>query len=370
MYSILPQLHPYQNKRGEHRITFQIIVNRIKLNVKTKFAVKKNQFKKEHVINHPQAEKYNYHIKKQKLEIENKLLDAFKHHAKFSKAELNSLIKGKHIDSVRFIDFAYKYKDEMIDKFSAGRIMKYQTVINKIDKYNAFTTLSDVNGEWLTAFENHLRKSNICNSTIASIIKLVKAIINAARKRKLITTVDFYAYTPIKVTYKEPDFLTQAEVEAFAKACEKVNVAAMRVTGYYFLLSCYSGMRISDVLKFDKSMVKNGELIYYAQKNKKRCAVPLYPALQQVIDVLISNPYKYHENTVRVNVRSIMKMAGITRHVVFHASRHTFCTHMLQKGFTIPEVAAMVGDTVKTISETYAHVDAKDLKRKVLERLG
>jgi integrase/recombinase XerD len=370
MYSILPILHPYQNKHKERRITFQIIVNRIKLNVKTKFAVKEIQFRKEKVVNHEQAEKYNFHIQKQKLEIENKLLDAFKYHATLSKNELNVLIKGKQTNGLRFTDFAENYKKEMQDKLSEGRLKKYQTVINKVSKYNAFTMLADINGEWLTAFENNLRKDNICNSTIAANMKVIKGIVRAARKRKLIKEIDFYSYTPIKVTYTDPDFLTEAEVKAFAKVCENLDVAAMRIPGYYFLLSCYAGLRISDVLKFDKSMVKDEQLIYYAQKNKKRCAVPLYTHLQHVIDVLISNPYKYHENTVRVNVRHIMQMAGITRHAVYHVSRHTFCTHMLQKGFTIPEVAEMAGDTVKTISETYAHVDRQNLKRKVAEILG
>jgi integrase/recombinase XerD len=365
MYSITPILHPYKSKEGTRRITLQIIVNRIKLTVKTKFAVKESQFKKEKIVGHPQAEKYNYHLQKEKLSIENKLLEAFKYNSTFTKQQLDKIIKGKETNGLRFTDFATQYKDEMKHKLSEGRLKKYQTVINKISKYDTFLMLSQINGEWLTAFENHLRETNICSSTIASNIKVVKAVVRAARKRKLIPAEDFIAYTPIKVIYKEPDFLTMSEIEAFKKVCRKSDKPGIRIPGYYFLLSCYAGLRISDALKFDQAMVKNGELVYYAQKNKKRCAIPLYPALEEVTDVLISNPYTYHVNWVRKAVREIMKEAGIKRHLVYHVSRHTFCTHMLQKGFTIPEVAEMAGDTVETISRTYAHVDRQNLKHKV-----
>ncbi|MGN6354616.1 MAG: tyrosine-type recombinase/integrase [Parafilimonas sp.] len=363
-------MQPYENKKGLHRITLQIIVNRVKLNVKTSFSVKANQFRSEKVTGHELAEKYNYNIKQQKLDIENKLLEAFKHKSKFTKSELDLIVRGRRMNSLKFTDFADRYKEDMKDKLSEGRLKKYQTMINKIAAYAPETVLTDINGEWLTAFEHHLRKGNIMNSTIAYNIKAVKAIVRAARKRKLIPAEDFTSYTPLRIVYRSPGFLPEKEIAAFWEACDKQTTAPMRVTGYLFLLSCHAGLRISDALKFDKTMVKNGELVYYAQKNKKRCAVPIYPALRQIIDVLLANPYKYHENTVRVNVRKIMQEAGITRSVVYHISRHTFCTNMLQKGFTIPEVADMVGDTIKTISETYAHVDRHSLKMKVAALLG
>lgn len=122
MYSIIPILHPYQNQKGEHLITLQVLVDGSKLNVKTKFKVKQTQFKNGKVIKHELAEKYNFQITKQRLEIENKLLDALKHQSRFSKVELDAMIKGKIITGNKFIDYAEQLTQGLKNKLSPGRI--------------------------------------------------------------------------------------------------------------------------------------------------------------------------------------------------------------------------------------------------------
>jgi site-specific recombinase XerD len=89
-----------------------------------------------------------------------------------------------------------------------------------------------------------------------------------------------------------------------------------------------------------------------------------------VLEFIRENKCTLHEETLRRSVRQIAKAAGIKKYVKFHTSRHTFCTRMLQLGFTIPEVADMAGDTIETISHTYAHVDRENIKKKVSALLG
>lgn len=371
MYSIIPILHPYQNSKGEHLITLQVLVDGSKLNVKTKFRVKEAQFKSGKVIKHELAEKYNFQITKQRLEIENKLLDALKHQSKFSKPELDVLIRGKVIAGNRFIDFAEQLTQDLKSKLSPGRLRKYNTVINKVRKFHSAASLQEIDSNWLTRFENYCRKDDNMNSTISSNIKVIKRMVRLAKKEKLISTFDFSDYENIKVKYREPDFLTEDELKAFAAAIEEFDKPIIKIPGYYFLLSCYTGFRIGDALRFNyKAMVRHGEVLLDAEKNDNRSGVPLFPALVEVIEFITHNPCKYHQKTVRESVKLIAVKAGIDKYVKYHTSRHTFCTRMLQMGFTIPEVAAMAGDSVATISKTYAHVDKKNLKSKVKALLG
>lgn len=376
MYSIIPVLHPYKNRNGLQLITLQIIVDRTKINIKTTCKVFAKQFKNGKVIHHELAEKYNYQLNKQRLEIENKLLNAFRNNATLNKVQLDEIIKGKVITGERFTDFAYTLIDEARQhkKLSEGRIKKYTTVINKINEYNDKTRLTEIDGNWLTKFELHLRKpykgQMSGNSTIVSNIKVVQAVVREAQRKKIITAYDFSAYTKIKLHFKEPEYLTENELTQFAEICKLVTDPIIKIPGYYFLLSCYTGLRIGDALSFDYKMVKNDEIVLYAEKNKKRSGIPLFTDLENVIEFIKDNKCSYHQKTVRESVKKIALMAGTNKYVKYHASRHTFCTRMLQLGFTIPEVADMAGDTIETISRTYAHVDKKHLKQKVKELMG
>lgn len=372
MYSVIPVLHSYQNKKGSQLITIQVIVDRTKINIKTPFKVKPNQFKNCKVTNHELAEKYNYQLNKQRLEIENKLLNALRNNTTLNKTQLDEIIKGKFVTGNRFDDFTYQLMDELKGKFSPGRLKRYSVVINKVNAFNDKTRISEIDGNWLTRFENYLRISGkIGNETIIIYIKLVQAVVRAAHKRKLITTYDFSAYTKIKSHHKEPDFLTEDELSEFADVCKQLTDPVLKVPGYYFLLSCYTGLRISDCLQFNYgTMVKNGQVVLYAQKNKKRSGIALFSDLIGVLEFIKYHPCRYDQTTVRNGVKKIALMAGIKKYVKFHISRHTFCTRMLQFGFTIPEVADMAGDTIETISKTYAHVNKQHLHNKVKMLLG
>lgn len=372
MYSITTVLHPYENQKGEHLITLQVIASGNKINVATKFKVKDIQFKQGKVIKHELSEKYNFHILQQRREIENRLLDAFKYQPTFTKEELNAIIKGKaYTEGNKFIDFAEELCESLEGKLSEGRIKKYGAVIGKVRKFQPGALLSEIDSAWLQRFESHCRKSNNMNSTISSYIRVIKRMMKLAKRNKLISVVDFSEYENIKVKYKRPDFLTEAELVDFTDACYKFNKPAVVICGHYFLLSCYTGFRIGDALRFDyKTMVRDGHVFLDAQKNLNRSGVPLFPALNEVIEFIKHNPCTSHENTVRESVKLIAARAGIDKHIKFHTSRHTFCTRMLQMGFTIPEVADMAGDSVGTISKTYAHVDWQNLKDKVKRLLG
>ena len=365
MYSIKPILHAYKNNQGLHLVTLQVIVNTIKVNQKTVVKVKANQWRNEQVVKHELAEKYNYQINKQRLLIENKIIDALKFRDTFSKKELDALLSNKYYQGDYFYEFTINLIDQLKGKLSEGRLRHYKVMADKVKAYNAKTRMSNINSDWLLKFEQHLRKSNIANATIRSNTNIVKAIVRMYNKN-----ADFKSYKNVRPFIKKAEFLIEDEFADFKKQVYETTNRYMRLSGFYFLLSCYTGLRISDALRFDESMIRNDELELYANKNEKRNSIPMFPELQKVVDYILNNKFSISPEKIRESVKIIAAIAGIKKHVKFHTSRHTFCTRLLMLGFTIPEVAEMAGDTIRTISETYAHVDRSALKKKVLEKLG
>jgi integrase len=53
------------------------------------------------------------------------------------------------------------------------------------------------------------------------------------------------------------------------------------------------------------------------------------------------------------------------RGVTLHATRHTAATELIRAGVGVPEVAALLGDTVEEIVATYIHLSADDVSRAI-----
>lgn len=152
------------------------------------------------------------------------------------------------------------------------------------------------------------------------------------------------------------------------KTVKVQTVKGKRIAGYYFLLSCYTGWRISDVKRFDSKMIHGKSLVLRAKKNGQIVSMPIIPRLKEVLNFVTKNPFDISEQRVRDHVKDLCEKAGIKK-VNFHASRHSFGMLLMANGFTIDEAAVLLGDS-KIIAEVYARVHNASLDKKIRERLG
>lgn len=364
-YSVKPILSGYANKEGLCAVLLQVIYGNVKVYPATGVKVKPGEFKNGKVISHALKDKMNATIKTKRNEIESKLLDLKK---PYSAKELSLLLSGKQINSVNFIEFGERYMQEMKFKFSKGRLKHYDVILNKVEKYNPDTLLTDINTTWLQAFENTLR--GLKTSTIKSNISIIKAIVKAAHERGVIESYNFSGYKNVKIIADEPEFLNEDELQKFFKMCRAIQQPSMKLAGYYFLLSCFTGLRLNDAKSFSyKTHVKNDEIIVRAQKNKKIVTIPLYKELIEVLEYIHDKPLFLSEDKIREYVKAIAKLAGIKKHVKYHSSRHTAASRFLEKGLNLTEVSNIIGDT-ETITKIYSHIDKGNLKKKMLELLN
>lgn len=370
-YSITPLLLPYKDKNGLHKVCFQVIHNRVKLYPPTEIKIKSTQWKKGQVTDHPHKDKLNHLLKKEYHLLEGLLLEAFKHQSSFTKDELHLILTGKVKQSgLTFYDYAHQLIESLKNKLSDGRIKHYRSIAKKVQLYEDKTLLAHINGQWLQRFENWLRATKIKETTIHCNIKIVKAIVKSADNAGL-TEANFKGYKPLKPVTEEQEFLNEDELQAFFAIARAINKPGHKLAAYYFLLSCFTGLRISDAKKFNyKTMVFNDEIILRAQKNSKVVSIPLYSELMEVLDFIQDKPFTLSEDKARQYVKEIASLAGIKKHVKYHSSRHTATSRLIQKGFNAHEVAAIIGDSQAVINKVYAHIDRQNLKNKVKKLLG
>lgn len=79
--------------------------------------------------------------------------------------------------------------------------------------------------------------------------------------------------------------------------------------------------------------------------------------------------------TFRQQFKKVVQRAGLpygrddAQGVTFHTLRHTFASHAVMRGVDLYTVAQLLGDSLKTVEETYAHL-SKDHKRAAIAKVA
>ena len=140
------------------------------------------------------------------------------------------------------------------------------------------------------------------------------------------------------------------------------------------LLTAYSaGLRVSEVVNLQWKHLdrKRNQILIEQAKGKKDRYVTFSPILQDVLDSYYRKsevkPQTYvFESTVpstAYSVRSVQiifqearQKAGIKKEVTFHSLRHSFATHLLEKGTNIKYIKDLLGHFDIKTTERYLHV--------------
>jgi integrase len=68
-----------------------------------------------------------------------------------------------------------------------------------------------------------------------------------------------------------------------------------------------------------------------------------------------------HPGQIRKSVERFCERHGLVD-VTAHTFRHTLATRMAQAGVSMPEIAAMLGDTMATVEKNYLHLSPQFLR--------
>jgi len=372
-YSIKIILHPEANKEGLHSIQIKLTYNNIRVYGKTDYKVSKSQFINGEIIKHANAKAINFNLKAKITGIESRLIDALKFTDNLSKEQLKAIIENRSFTPSKTVD-SFVTEILRVNNFSEGRIKHYLSVKKKLLAFKEGLLISDIDVSFLQNFEAFLRLPDyngkrLDTNTILTNIKIVKSIVNKASHLGLIEN-KLSAYKNPKYVQKIPEYLTEEEIRTFLSVTKTIPVQSIRLSGLYFLLSCYTGYRISDLYAFDQSkMVQNNMLTIRAKKNKQIVSIPIFEDLKNILDLINGEPLKITEQTMRTNVKEIAKLCGISRKIKVHSGRHTFGMLLASKGFRIEEAAELMGDSIEVV-KIYYRINNSMLSKSVMEKFA
>jgi site-specific recombinase XerD len=295
----------------------------------------------------------------------------------------NGLVTGKRLIRTSgggFMEFfKSEYEQQELDGTKSASHLK--STYNALDHYFKGTkpSFNQIDKEFCKSFKKWCEADkNYMVSYISSLIKWIKYVMAKAEEKGLHKNYQYEkfereAYTVDKValSYMELDKI------AFAVLPEKLSMVRD-----YFLLSCYTGARISDWSKF-QNISKNSKLWYYInKKTKEKATVKITDEIDRIL-----MKYDYNLPAITLNqftnedIRKVCKSAGLTYNhtiniikggqavsetaerftfIASHTGRRTFTTNSITDGMPVHLVMLQTGH--KTLTSLESYIKLKELQ--------
>jgi len=130
----------------------------------------------------------------------------------------------------------------------------------------------------------------------------------------------------------------------------------------FFLFSCYTGLRFSDLTAMTYENIKDGCLTFTMQKTNKELSMPLMEKAKRIIAKYENHPDR-HANTLlplsnnkrtNINLKEIAAKCKINKPITFHIARHTFASTHVFIGTHLIILKELMGHSSIEQTEIYA----------------
>ena len=270
--------------------------------------------------------------------------------------------------STNFYAFFNKIMEKKKTNESNKNYDLWQAVLIQLKRYHPDEglTFEQVTVEWLEGVRKYFdsqaktKSGNLISSgTASSYFNKVRAVINEAYAKEIITKNPLKQVEGITPISSERVYLTIDEVRALVKTDCRYDILKEA-----FLFSCLTGLRWSDINKLDWSEISefNGShRITFNQKktgNLQYLDIPpqafnLLKGIEKKGRVFQSLKYSAYMN---IELLRWTMAAGISKHVTFHAGRHTFAVSLITQGVDIYTISKLMGHTEVKTTQIYADI--------------
>lgn len=290
--------------------------------------------------------------------------------------ELTNNVAGLKNTSQRskllLLDWMQTYKENQEKKGVRGSGKLISNTTNVLRAFNEKAAMRDINRDFCLALIDYMRNvyasangKKLSQFSCVSYFGCFRGALNAAVREDIIAENPINKLNPdekIKMPESKREFLTIDEVKTLIDTpCHREDIKSA------FLFSCYCGLRISDVLalkwknvdctgeqwRINIIMQKTRHPLYLPLSMQARKWMPERDGATEDDPVFATLPC---EDTCNVQIKPWVKEAGITKHVTYHVSRHTFATMMLTLGADLYTVCKLLGHTDVKTTQIYAKI--------------
>lgn len=256
--------------------------------------------------------------------------------------------------NVNFISFCRLHSSQQ--KLAAGTRRKEAGHLNKLERFKNNLFFNEINVVFLDRYRNHLFKIGNNRNTVNSNFKTICKYINLAKKYGFRIDVDT-ADIETKYIKSNRTFLDVQEIGRLKEYYFSSFISAKHklVLGY-FLFSCFTGCRLSEILIINRMDTFAENLSYFAPKTGKQIVIQLNQNARKIVE---HHPELFvrfiSEQKINDYLKECMRVVGIRKKISFHCSRHSFATNFLRLGGKVEELKTLLGHADIKTTMIYVH---------------
>jgi len=243
-------------------------------------------------------------------------------------------------------------------------------------------SFAGVTRQTISEFLGHLRRSNHAPSSTARCVAALRGFYRFLSKEGFMQESPMIGVSRPRPWMRLPKTLTQRDVTHLLELTDGSRPEGRRDAAMLELLYA-TGLRVSELVNLRLSQLNLAVgYVLAAGKGAKQRVVPMGDVARQKIRLYLDKTrgalLKKHESqhvfvTRRGRpmsrqgfwklLRARAKQAGITTPISPHMLRHSFATHLLDRGADLRSVQAMLGHASISTTQIYTHVERARLKR-------
>jgi integrase/recombinase XerC len=240
-----------------------------------------------------------------------------------------------------------------------------------------------VDTDLVRLFMSRLRDRNYCKSTVARKLATLRSFYKFVVRRQYLGSNPVAPIRTPKQEKRLPKFLDIEQIEKLFSNCNTTTLLGARDRAILEML--YStGIRVSELVALNIADIDLGtSVIRVRGKGKRERVIPIGPgAVKAVIhyldlrrgilqtakhdpDALFINKHGQRLSTrsVRRKLDKYLLEAGLDLSVSPHTLRHSFATHMLQRGADLRSVQEMLGHQSLSTTQIYTHLTDENVRK-------
>lgn len=264
---------------------------------------------------------------------------------------------------------------EVEKNYSPHTVLNYRLDLEEFLKNTQDVPVDQMAYLHLRRFQGQLRLKHFKPRTIARKLSAIRSFFRFLHRESLIKDNPAVLLITPKLDKVLPKFLSEEEVVKLVEAPSTDKVADKRDRA--ILETLYSsGIRVSELVGLDVDHVDLiSQLLRVRGKGKKERLVPVGEKALTAIKAYLDErqtkerPLFLNKNKTRLTDRSVRKIihkhirkTSLLMNVSPHMLRHSFATHLLNRGADLRCVQELLGHANLSTTQIYTHVTTEKLK--------
>ncbi len=270
---------------------------------------------------------------------------------------------------------------EVEKNYSSHTLLNYKLDLQEFATFLGTTPVEQSDYTTLRRFLAQMRTQNLKPRSVARKLSSLRSFFKYLQREKIVSTNPASLLVTPKLDKPLPHFLSEQEATQIIespgkKDSKKVSDTFLRDKAIFETL--YStGIRVSELVGLDIDDVDFiSNIIRVMGKGRKERLVPIgdkaLEALQFYIDKRTQkgNILFLNKNSTRLTSRSVSNIINkyvlqeaMAQHITPHMFRHSFATHLLNRGADLRSVQELLGHVNLSTTQIYTHLTTDKLKK-------